>query len=258
MTYSRKFALIVVLVLAGLGVGIAAAEKPVTVRVGDLKLVFNGGLTPKKLPRHEPTPVGFSGSGLITTVDGTHPPALQEFVLETDRNVSFDVSGVPVCRAAQLQAQDSSHARAVCGPAILGTGVGKVEIAFPEQAPIRVTSPLTIFNGGERGGITTLFVHIYVTVPAPAAVVTTVRISRIHNGRYGLRSVATVPRIAGGSGSATYFAFALDRFLQVGGKRLSPLLASCPDGHLQAHGLVRFSDGTRAAADIVRRCIPSG
>jgi hypothetical protein len=246
------------LVLAALVAVAGAAEKPVTVQVGNLRLVFNGGLTPKALPRSRPAPVAFSGSGSIATSDGSHPPALEEFILETDRNAFFDVSGVPVCKATQLQAQDSSHARAICRGAIIGAGTGKVEVSFPEQAPIRATSPLTIFNGGERGGVTTLFVHIYVSVPAPAAVVTTVRITRIHHGRYGLRSIAVVPRIAGGSGSATFFSFTIDRYLEVRGKRLSVLRARCPDGHLQAHGEVRFSDGVRAAADILRRCLPTG
>jgi len=253
-----KIAFVAALALAALATAAGAAEKPVTVMVGDLRLVFNGGLTPKALPRSRPAPVAFSGSGEISTTDRTHPPALEEFVLETDRNAFFDVSGVPVCKATQLQSQDSSHARAICRDAIIGAGTGKVEIAFPEQAPIRASSPLTIFNGGERGGVTTLFVHIYVSVPAPTAVVTTVKITRIHHGRYGLRSVAVVPRIAGGSGSATFFSFTIDRYLQVGGKRLSVLRAQCPDGHLQAHGAVRFSDGVRAAADIARTCISQG
>jgi len=255
MLSNRKIALAVLLPLATLVVGVAAAEKPVTVVVGNLRLAFNGGLTPKALPRTRPVPVTFSGSGLITTTDGSHPPALEEFILETDRNAFLDISGVPTCRAARLQAQDSAHARAACHRSIIGTGTGKVEIAFPEQAPIRATSPLTIFNGGERGGVATLYVHIYVSVPAPAAVVTTVRISRIHHGRYGLRSVAVVPRIAGGSGSATFFSFTINRSLDVDGKRLSVLRARCPDGHLQAHGAVRFSNSVRAAADVLRRCV---
>ena len=258
MPNRAKFAIVLTIVLAALAAGARAAEKPVTVWAGELELTFNGGLNPKALPRDRLAPVGFWASGEIADADGGHPAALREFVLETDRNASFDVSGLPVCRASQLQAQDSSHARAACGDAIIGTGLGKVEVSFPEQAPIRADSPLTIFNGGVRGGVTTLYVHIYVTVPAPTAVVTTVKITKVHNGRYGLRSVATIPRIAGGSGSATYFSFAIDRYLTVHGKRYSVLRARCPDGHLQAHGLAVFEDGTRAAADVVRTCTPKG
>lgn len=258
MSNKWKIAVGTILLLIALSVSALAADKPVTVRAGNLELTFDGGLTPKALPRARLTPVGFSGSGAIGTIDGTHPPALREFELETDRHASFDVSGLPTCRSDKLQSQDSSHARAACRDAIIGKGLGKVEIAFPEQAPIRADSPLTIFNGGERGGVTTLYVHIFVTVPAPAAVVTTVKITKIRNGRYGLLAVAAVPRIAGGSGSATFFSFTIDRYLSIDGRRFSVLRAMCPDGHLQARGQAVFSDGTRVGADVVRSCVPRG
>lgn len=256
MPNRAKFAVVLVLVLAAAAAAARAAEQPVTVRVGDLRLTFNGGIVPKALPRDELTPVGFWASGEIGNADGSHPSALREFVLDADRDVSFDVSGLPACRGSQLQSQDSRHARAICGGAIIGKGLGKVEISFPEQAPIPATSPLTIFNGGVRGGVTTLYVHIYVTVPAPTAVVTTVKITRIHDGRFGLRSVASVPRIAGGSGSVTYFSFAIGRSLTVHGDRHSVLRARCPDGHIQARSLAVFEDGTRGAADVIRTCVP--
>jgi hypothetical protein len=57
--------------------------------------------------------------------------------------------------------------------------------------------PLVLSNGGTKGGVTTLFVHAYVNVPAPTAIVTTVKISKIHNGRNGLKAVGSIPKIAG-------------------------------------------------------------
>lgn len=58
---------------------------------------------------------------------------------------------------------------------------------------------MSAFNGGTTGGVTTLFVHAYITVPTPAVVVTTVKIKKIHKGRFGLESVAFAegPRISG-------------------------------------------------------------
>lgn len=73
-----------------------------------------------------------------------------------------------------------------------------------------------------------------------------------------MRSVASVPKIAGGSGSATYFSFTIDRSLTVHGERHSVLRARCPDGHILAHSLAVFEDGTRAGADVVRTCVPKG
>ena len=81
--------------------------------------------------------------------------------------------------------------------------------------------------------MTTLFIHAYITVPTPAAVVTTVKISKIHNGRYGTKSVASIPKIAGGSGSVTSFNLKI-----IQGKGV--LTLKCPDGNIYAHGNAVF------------------
>ena len=234
--------------------GVAMAEKPVKVVAGNLELTFNGGFTPKVLSKTKPTPIALDVSGEVKTKDGTHPPALKEFLLETDKNGEINVKGYPTCTASKLQSQDSAHAKAICKDSILGTGHGDVQIQFPEQAPIPVSSPLTLFNGGESGGVVTLFVHAYITVPTPAAIVTTVKVKKIHKGRYGLESVASIPKIAGGSGSVTSFSLHVDKKFTYKGKQVSFLTAKCPDGKLQAHGTAVFSDGTRASAEVIRTC----
>lgn len=78
-------------------------------------------------------------------------------------------------------------------------------MAFPESTPFSATGKVIAFNGGVRGRVTTLLIHAFVAVPTPTAVITTVKIERQLHGPYGLRSVATVPVIAGGSGSLTKF-----------------------------------------------------
>ncbi len=80
------------------------------------------------------------------------------------------------------------------------------------------------------------------------------KIKKIHNGRFGLKSVASVPKIAGGSGSVTFFALKIDKKFTYKGKKVSVLTAKCPDGKLQAHGTAVFSDGTRASAEVIRTC----
>jgi hypothetical protein len=226
--------------------GVAAAEKPTKVRAGNLELTFNGGFTPKKLSKKKLTPISLSASAKIRTVDGTHVPAMKRFILETDKNGAIDVKGLPVCRAGQLQSQDTRNAEAICRKAIIGSGRATAEIAFPEQAPIPAKSKIIAFNGGFKGGVTTLYIHAYLTVPTPAAIVTTVKIKKVRNGRYGLKSVASIPKIAGGSGSVTDFNLKISK--------KGVLSARCRDGKLQAHGTAMFADGTRASADIVRTC----
>jgi hypothetical protein len=226
--------------------GIATAEKPVKVRAGNLELTFNGGFSPKTLSKTKLTPITLTVSGDIKTVDGTHPPALKEFNVQTDKNGSINVKGLPVCTASKLQSQDTKHAEAICKTAIIGSGQATAEIAFPEQAPIPAKSKIIAFNGGFKGGTTTLYIHAYLTVPTPAAIVTTVKIKKIHAGRYGLEAKSSIPKIAGGSGSVTHFNLTINK--------KGVLSAKCPDGKLQAHGTAVFSDGTRASAEVIRTC----
>lgn len=230
--------------------GIAGAEKPVHVKVGKLELTFNGGFKPKALSKTKLTPIVFSISGDIATDDGSHPPAMKEFILESDKNAAIEVKRVPVCKSGEIQSVDTAHAEAACGPAIIGSGHATAEIAFAEQKPVLAKSKIIAFNGGFRGGVTTLYIHAYLTVPTPAAIVSTVKIKKIHKGRYGLLAVTTIPKIAGGSGSVTHFDLKIDK--------QHTLSAKCPDGKLQARGEAVFTEGTRVKAEVIRPCTPKG
>jgi hypothetical protein len=246
------------LVLAVALAGIAVAEKPVVVRVDDLIITFNGGVTPKQLPKSELAPIAFNVSGKIETVDGSHPPALKELVIEADKNSAINAKGLPVCTAGKLQAQDTKHAELACPDAIVGKGTTNVEVEFPEQAPFIAKSKLLAFNGGVHGGVTTLFVHAYLSSPVSAAVVVTAKVSKIHKGRFGIKSVATIPKIAGGYGSGVSFSLTINRKFIYKGKSQSYLLAKCPDGHLNALGTAAFQDGPTVSAEVVRSCTPKG
>ena len=240
---------IAVVALAGLTLVSSVFAKPEKVIVGNLEVEYDGGFSPKALPKSKLTPITFFLWSKIRTVDGKHPPAIKEFQLEGDKNVEVDVKGVPTCTSGKLQSQTTSAARKVCGPAIVGSGTTEVEVQFPEQPPIDVKSELLAFNGGVKGGVTTLYIHAYLTAPVTAAIVTTVKIKKVKKGRYGTESIATVPKIAGGSGSVTYFKLKLDKGF---------LVAKCPDGRLQAHGTAVFADSTKASATVIRPCTPKG
>jgi hypothetical protein len=242
-------AVIAVAALAGLTLVSSVFAKPEKVIVGNLEVEFDGGFSPQALPKNKLTPITFFLWSKIKTVDGQHPPAVKEFKLEGDKNVEVNVKGVPTCTAGKLQAQTSDAARKVCGTAIVGEGTTEVEVQFPEQLPIDVKSDLIAFNGGLSGGVTTLFVHAYLTAPVTAAIVTTVKIKNVKKGRYGTETIGKVPKIAGGSGSPTYFKLKFEKGF---------LMAKCPDGRLQAHGTGVFADGTKASATVIRPCTPKG
>jgi hypothetical protein len=238
--------------------GIASAEKPTIVRAGNLVITLNGGFTPKALPKKEMAGITLNVSGKIATADGKHPPALREVVVETDKNGAINAKGLPVCTASKLQAQDTGNAEKACPDAIVGTGQTVAEIEFAEQPPIDVTSKLIAFNGGVKGGTTTIFIHAYLSSPVSAAIVTTVKVSKISNGRYGTKSIASIPVIAGGNGSVKSFNLTIKRDFTYKGKKQHYLLAKCPDGHLNAKATSVFDDGSRLTGSFVRTCTPKG
>jgi hypothetical protein len=83
--------------------------------------------------------------------------------IEGDKHGSIDVKGIPTCTSGELQSRTSKAAREVCGKALIGSGKTDVEIKFPEQVPILAHSELLAFNGGVKGGVTTFFVHAYLS-----------------------------------------------------------------------------------------------
>jgi len=206
---------------------IASALTSNTFRAGNLIVTAGGGTSPSTLSRTKYTPVNTTIFGKIKTSDGTHPSAMREVVFDIDKDVKLDVRGYPVCKAGQLTARPTSAARRVCGKTTLGTGIAHAQIAFPEQAPIKVTSPITIFNGGGNARKMKLLIHTFLTVPVPAAIVTQVTIQKKGTG---IHSIAKVPVIAGGSGSVLDFRFKVGKTYKVGKQKRYYSSAKCPDG----------------------------
>jgi hypothetical protein len=241
-------------ILAVSVVGMAAAEKPTVVRAGNLILTLNGGVTPKALPKNRQAPIALNVFGAISTADGSQPPATKEIQVDFDKQGAINARGLAACTSGKLQARDTSQAKAACPKSIVGKGNTTVRVAFPEQAPFNASGPLVLFNGGVKGGVTTMFIHAYVNVPAPTAIVTTVKIKKINKGHFGTRAIAGVPKIAGGSGSVTRFSFVVKRTFKFRGEQRSYLTAKCATGRFFAHAITTFTDGTRIAGDVVRAC----
>lgn len=255
MAIAIAAAAVVAIATAGIAV---AGQGATVVRAGSMVLEIDGGVSPRALPAYRFAPLEVQAEGRLTTVDGSHPPALTEAILDTDKDVAVDVRGLPTCRAGQLQAVETKRAKAACGDAIVGQGSATVEVAFPEQKPFDSTGPLLLFNGGERNGTITLLAFAYVSVPAPTAVVATAKIHRVNKGPYGLHTVVDVPRIAGGAGSVVAANIRMGRVYSFGGKKSSFLSGRCRDGRLQARGVFTYSDATVLSGSVVRTCTVAG
>ena len=250
-------ALIALTALIVTGAALAAGgEGPVTVKVGALELTANGGFTPKALSKSKQTPIALMAEGSVEESDGSHPPAVREVIIEGDKNAEVHTKGIPTCSSGQLQATSTTAALAACKSALIGEGTTTAQVAFAEQKPIDVPSKLLLFNGGEKGGKITWFVHAYFSNPISGAIVTTVTITKHPRGRFGTLSVAKIPQITGGSGSIVSFALEIFKSVKVGGKQINPISAKCTDGKLKVHVAGKFEDGTKAETEIVRACTP--
>lgn len=259
MRNRKQLILIAALAALGLVAGSSyALAKPTVVRVGNLVLKIDGGVGPKALPKGKLAPITLRASGRLATSDGSHPPATKKVTIDFDKHGTINAKGMPKCSSGKLQSQDTKAAVAACPKAIVGRGNTSVEVEFADSKPFTAKGPLVLFNGGVRGGTTTMYIHAYVNVPAPTAIVTTVKVKKIRKGPYGTRAVATIPRIAGGAGSLTSFDFKIHKTFMFKGKRQSYLLARCATGSFKALATLQADDGTRMSGTIVRPCTQRG
>lgn len=209
----------------------------------EVEAKFDATFKPTRLSQSKRTPLSPWVSLSFKTSDGTYPPALKEFEIEEDRHLRLNLKGVPVCPPGNV---DEPPMKQRCKKALVGSGEMDTLIHFPEAIPILVRSEVTVYNAGLRDGVRTLLMDAFITVPTPAEIVTTVKVKHSELGRYGLKLVGSVPKIAGGSGSVTRLAFRFHKGI---------FTATCPaDRQLDTHFNTTFAEGTRIAGEAVRAC----
>lgn len=255
---SRRARVLLVAIIALFAIAATATairnKEVIELRAGNLVLVGRGGFAPEALPKHHNAPIILHGAGHISTVNGELPPILEKIEAEFDRHGSLDTTGLGVCTTKKLQATTVAAARRVCRNAIVGEGVGHGVIKFPEQPPIPVSSPLTLFNGPKEHGFDTVIGHGYLKVPLPTTYIVPVVIERINNGVYGYRINVKIPPIAGGYGIPISAKGKVGRKWTFRGKKHSFLNARCETGHLQARGVFTFKDKTVLSGTVIKLC----
>jgi hypothetical protein len=251
-------AVVLVLAVAATAYAGGSGERPITVTAGNLRLTVDGNVSPTALPKDELAPISFHAEGSLASVDGSPLPPLEQIVLDSSRGGVVNAVGLPACSYGKLRATSTEAAIKACPEAIVGRGKAEVEVAFPEQAPFDAVGPIVLFNGGVRGGTTTFYAHAYVAVPAPTAVIVTVKATKVNDGPYGLHTVAKVPVIAGGAGAVKSFELTIHRLFTYKGRRESFLEARCEDGRFLAQVEFALRDGEKLAGGVTRKCEVAG
>jgi hypothetical protein len=234
-------ALAILLLACATGATIAGANAMVETR--EIRIEVDAAFQPRDLPVKSFAPVKFSGSLKVSKPGGGQPPALDQIVLDFDRDGRLDVTGLPTCAPESVAQASVEEARRICKGAIVGTGRIEALVALPVSGNLVPTSsPLTLFNGPRQEGKPTVIVHAQTTVPATQTYAFTVPIEK-RPGEFRYRVTANIPPLAGGYGALTKISVTIGRRYSAGGKQRSYVSARCSDHILRSHGAFTFANG---------------
>jgi hypothetical protein len=250
----RKTLLRTLVVVVALGLLSAGAAEAIKLRIGNIVIVGDGGFAPTKLPKHRNAPIKLFGHASFKTVDGTRPSPLRTLTLEFDKHGTVETRGLPKCSQRKLVATTTPQARKLCPGAIVGRGFGTGVVELPEQRPIKVSSPLTLFNGPVKHGNPTVLGHAHIDYPGPTTYVISIEVQKVRHGRYGFKTIANFPKLVNGYGSPLSGHLTIGREWKWHGKRLSYANAHCADGRLQAKAEFSFEDGSFVQGTVFKPC----
>lgn len=197
------------------------------VQKGTLRVAVSGELSPRALPRDRGAPIAVSVTSRFTTTDGTTPPPLRALRIELNRQGRLDTTGLPKCRADQIQPASTTRALAACRDALVGRGGLSLDVVLGGQDPYPTTGQLLLFNGRYKGR-PALLGQIYAPHPFANSFVIPFRIERIRKGSFGTALSATFPPAFTSWGHITGLRMRLARRYGFRGSRRSFLSAGCP------------------------------
>jgi hypothetical protein len=247
----RLISALLCLALAG-PLAASAGAGGALVAVNSLVLRADGGFEPLALPRRQFAPIDFQGHFDIAAKGGGKPVALEQAVIDFDRDGRLSVAGLPTCPTERVAEAGTAEARRACAGAVVGTGSIEALVDFGGNA-VAASSPLTLFNGPRLDGDPTVIVHAHFTVPATQTFAIVVPIER-RPGGFRYRATLDLPPIAGGLGAVTHVDVDVGRRFSAGGRRRSYVSAHCSDGVLRTHGRFTFADGTIIEGSVEKAC----
>jgi hypothetical protein len=221
---------------------------------------FDGGFTPRSLPRDRDVPVTVRLNTSIKTADGTRPPQLRQISFEVNRYGQISTKGLPACRPGLLESTDPPTALARCRSALVGRGQFTANVEFPNRAPFPVHGQMLAFNGRAHGR-PAILLHIHGSNPVEVTVVLTFTIRHPAHGKFGTVLSTKIPRLASDLGYVTDVSLIFSRRYSYRGKQYSFLSARCaaPSGFPGAifsftRGTFTFAGGKRLVTTLTRDC----
>lgn len=200
---------------------LAGAE---VVQKGDVRVKFEGSLSPKALPRAGVAPVRVSVGAAITALKASHPPRLRRISIAINSAGRFSPSALPVCTVRDIQPSTTQNALKACGSSLVGTGRFAAKILLPQQASFPAGGKLYAFNGRYEGH-PAILAHVYGTEPVPTSF-TLPFVMTTRKGQLGTVLTASLAEATGKAGYITELSLELG---SSGGSGKTPYLsAGCP------------------------------
>jgi hypothetical protein len=230
---------------------------------GNLRVSFQGGISPHALPRKGTAPVKVTLTGKIKTTDGAPPPQLRTIEMAINRKGKLDYRGLPACHYHQIQPASTREAIETCPDSVIGTGKFSAHVVLPEQSPFPSSGEVIAFNGIFHGRHV-IFAHVYGTVPLPQSNVLVFELGR-SSGAYRTTLTAELPQVVAEWGYVSGVSLSLNRIFKYKGKTRSYISAGCPAPagfpgapFTFARASFSFEDGRVLVATMTRNCGVSG
>jgi hypothetical protein len=218
-------ATLVSLVLAAC-LGLAGLARAEVVQKGNVRVTFEGKLTPHTLPRTGSAPVRVAVGTKVGSTDGQSPPQLRRISIAINRNGRFEPKGLPVCPLREIQPSTTAEALATCKSSMVGEGRFSASVLFNQQAPFPSAGKVYAFNSVLHGK-PAILAHVYGTEPVPTSFTLPFELKPA-KGTFGTVLTASLPEVTGNSSYITGLSLNLGRSFSVHGKKRSYLSAGCP------------------------------
>jgi hypothetical protein len=205
---------------------LAALAQAEVVQRDNLRVTFEGALTPHTLPRTGTAPVRVSVATKVASTDGADPPQLRRISIAINRNGRFEPQGLPVCPLRAIQPSTTADALAACRSSLVGEGNFSASVLFTQQAPFPSAGKVYAFNSTIHGR-PAILAHVFGTEPVPTSFTLPFELLP-SKGTFGTVLRASLPQVTGNSSYITGLSLNLGRNFTAGGKRRSYLSAGCP------------------------------
>jgi len=220
--------------------GAAGAARGEVEQQGDVVVSFDGGISPRALPRTGVAPVTVSIDSSFKSAEGADPPPqLRTISVGINRRGKIFDRGLPTCQVRKIQPATRAAARAICGGAIVGNGHVQARIHLSNQPPFTFKGPMLIFNAKRSGGDRRLLAQVYGLKP-PSAFVLNFRIVK-EPGEFGTVIKTSLPESARKWAYVTRFDMKLRRIYTYKGQKHSYVSAGCPAPDGFTVGLYQFA-----------------